>query len=121
VIVTMGSMTGTAREAVDALRNEGVAAGLLKIRLFRPFPTEDIRDALTGIPRVMVMDRNFAPGTGGVLFQEIRAALYDTPAPPQVHGYLTGVGGTSVSPDAIMDMARCAIAETPSTASVWRG
>jgi pyruvate/2-oxoacid:ferredoxin oxidoreductase alpha subunit len=121
VIATMGSMTGTARDAVDELRDEGVTIGLLKIRLFRPCPSEDIRKALAGIPKVMVMDRNFAPGTGGVLFQEIKAALYGMDGLPQVHGYLTGVGGTSISPAAIKDMVRCAIAEAPSANSVWRG
>jgi len=121
VIAAMGSMTGTARDAVDELRNEGAPVGLLEIRLFRPFPSEDIRDAVAGIPKVMVMDRNFAPGTGGVLFQEIKAALYAMEGPPQIHGYLTGVGGTSISPAAIKEMVRCAMAETPSADSVWRG
>jgi pyruvate/2-oxoacid:ferredoxin oxidoreductase alpha subunit len=121
VIATMGSMTGTARDAVDGLREEGVPVGLLKVRLFRPFPSGDIREGLAGVPKVMVMDRNFAPGTGGVLFQEIKAALYGTQNPPQIHGYLTGVGGTSISPAAIEDMARRAMAETPSASSVWRG
>jgi pyruvate/2-oxoacid:ferredoxin oxidoreductase alpha subunit len=121
VIATMGSMTGTARDAVDELRNEGVPVGLLKVKLFRPFPLDDIRAALGGVPKVMVLDRNFAPGTGGFLFQEIKAALYGMEAAPQIHGYLAGVGGTSISPAAIKEMARCARAEKPSANSVWKG
>jgi len=121
IIATMGSMTGTARDAVDALREEGIAVGLLKIKLFRPFPLEDARQALAGVPKVLVLDRNFSPGLGGILFQELKAALYGMEGPPQVHGYLAGVGGTSISPAAIMEMVRCAMAENPSANSVWKG
>ncbi len=121
VIATMGSMTGTARDAVDELRDEGIPVGLLKLRLFRPFPVQDVRDAALGVPKILVLDRNFAPGTGGVLFQELKAALYGMEKAPQVHGYLAGVGGTSISPAAIKQMARHAMAETPSPNSVWMG
>ncbi|MBI2960111.1 MAG: pyruvate ferredoxin oxidoreductase [Betaproteobacteria bacterium] len=121
VIATMGSMAGTAREAVDELRREGASVGLLKVKLFRPFPVQGIRDALSGVPKVMVLDRNFAPGTGGVLFQELKAALYGARRAPEVHGYLAGVGGTSISPAAIKAMVDCALAEEPSACSVWKG
>jgi len=121
VITTMGSMTGTAREAVDELREEGMPVGLLKVRLFRPFPSQDVRDALAGVRAVVVLDRDFSPGTGGVLFQEIRAALFGSEAPPRVYGYLAGVGGTSVSPAAIREMVRSATVEAPPASSVWRG
>ena len=76
----MGSMCGTAREAVDALRDAGEAVGLLKVRLFRPLPVAALRAALAGVPDVLVLDRNFSPGVGGVLHQELRAALYGMPA-----------------------------------------
>jgi pyruvate/2-oxoacid:ferredoxin oxidoreductase alpha subunit len=121
VIATMGSMTGTARDAVDALQDAGVPVGLLKIRLFRPFPLEDVREALANVPKVMVLDRNFAPGTGGFLFQELKAALYGQTNAPEIHGYLAGVGGTSISPAAITEMAHCAMASKPSAYSVWKG
>lgn len=121
VIATMGSMTGTARDAVDELRSEGLPVGLLKIRLFRPFPQEDVRAALSGVPKVMVLDRNFAPGTGGFLFQELRAALYGMEAAPEIHGYLAGVGGTNISPAAIKTMVASAMAEKPLANSVWKG
>jgi pyruvate/2-oxoacid:ferredoxin oxidoreductase alpha subunit len=121
VIATMGSMTGTARDAVDALRAAGIPVGLLKIKLFRPFPLEDARQALAGVPKVLVLDRNFSPGLGGILFQELKAALYGMEGPPEIHGYLAGVGGTSISPAAIEEMARCALAEKPAANSVWKG
>lgn len=121
VIAGMGSMTGTARDAVDELRSAGVPVGLLKVRLFRPFPWEDVRAALAGIAKVMVLDRNFAPGTGGFLFQEIKAALYGMESAPEVHGYLAGVGGTNISPTAIKEMVATAMAEKPLANSVWKG
>lgn len=121
IIATMGSMTGTARDAVDELRSEGLAVGLLKVKLFRPFPLEAVRAALIGVPKVMVLDRNFAPGTGGFLFQELKAALYGMEGAPPLHGYLAGVGGTSISAAAIKEMAFSALAETPSANSVWKG
>ena len=121
IIATMGSMTGTARDAVDELRQEGLPVGLLKIKLFRPFPIEDVRQALSGIPKVLVLDRNFAPGTGGVLFQELKAALYGMAEAPEIHGYLAGVGGSSISPAAIKAMVHSAKAEKPSVQSVWKG
>ena len=121
VIATMGSMTGTARDAVDELRSEGLPVGLLKIRLFRPFPQQDVRAALKGVPKVMVLDRNFAPGTGGFLFQELRAALYGMAEAPEIHGYLAGVGGTNISPAAIKNMVASAMAEKPLANSVWKG
>lgn len=121
VIASMGSMTGTARDAVDELRSEGVPVGLLKVRLFRPFPREDVRAALAGVAKVMVLDRNFAPGTGGFLFQELKAALYGMESAPEVHGYLAGVGGTNISPTAIKEMVASAMAEKPLANSVWKG
>lgn len=121
IIATMGSMTGTARDAVDELRDEGIAVGLLKIKLFRPFPLEDVRQALAGVPKVMVLDRNYSPGLGGILFQELKAALYGLDGAPQVHGYLAGVGGTNISPAAIKAMVHGAMAENPVANSVWKG
>ncbi|KUO74497.1 MAG: hypothetical protein APF81_01850 [Desulfosporosinus sp. BRH_c37] len=121
VIATMGSMVGTARDAVDKLRQEGVAVGLLKVKLFRPFPSEAVRQALMGVPKVMVLDRNFAPGTGGFLHQELKAALYGMESGPLIHGYLTGVGGTNISPTNIVSLVREAMSTQPVGNSVWKG
>ncbi len=121
LICTMGSMAGTARDAIDELRDEGLSAGLLKLRLFRPFPLEEVRAAVAGVRKIVVLDRNFAPGTGGVLFQELKSALYGVEKAPEVHGYLAGAGGTSVSPAAVKQMVRDALAEAPAPSSLWKG
>ena len=119
IFVTMGSMCGTVREAVDAMRDNGRKAGLLKIKLFRPFPVAAVREALNGTPSVLVLDRNFSPGLGGVLHQEIRSALYGVDEPPLVYGHLAGVGGVSVSPEQIVQYAAMLIAKSPSFNSEW--
>jgi pyruvate/2-oxoacid:ferredoxin oxidoreductase alpha subunit len=119
VIVTMGSMCGTTREAVDAMRDAGLAVGLLKVRLFRPLPAQALRVALNGVPDVIVLDRNHSPGLGGILHHELRGALYGLPAAPRVHGFLAGVGGVNVSPDAIAALVSRALASAPQDESAW--
>ena len=119
VIVTMGSMCGTAREAVDRLRESGQAVGLLKVRLFRPLPVAALREALAGVRDVLVLDRNFSPGVGGVLHQELRAALYGMKDAPGIHGYLAGVGGVNVSPEKIMHFAREARSADAASEPIW--
>ena len=119
VIVAMGSMCGTAREAVDAMRDAGLMIGLLKVRLFRPLPAQALRAALAGVADVLVLDRNYSPGHGGVLHQELRAALYGMSDAPRIHGFLAGVGGVNVSPEKIAEFARMANAAEPPPDSVW--
>lgn len=119
VIVAMGSMCGTAREAVDALREAGLPAGLVKLRLFRPLPAAELRAALAGVRDVLVLDRDFAPGAGGVLHQELRAALYGMQGAPGVHGVLAGVGGVNVPAAVIAELARRARIEDAEAEAAW--
>lgn len=119
VIVTIGSMCGTAREAVDALRDAGEAIGLLKIRLLRPLPVQALRLALAGVPDVLVLDRNHSPGLGGIVHQELRAALYGMFDAPCIHGFLAGVGGVNVSPDKICELVHGALKTEPQAQSLW--
>ncbi len=119
VVVSMGSMCGTARDAVDAMREGGLAVGLLKLRLFRPLPARALRAALSGVTDLVVLDRNHSPGTGGVLYQELRAALYGMADAPRIHGYLAGVGGVNVSPDRIEAFVRQALESRAEAESLW--
>jgi len=95
VIVTMGTIASTAKEVVDEMRKEGKKVGVLRIRSFRPFPREDIRKALNDAEAVATIDRNFSAGSNGVLYDEVRSALYETGIP--VKGYIAGLGGRNVS------------------------
>ncbi|MBN8510747.1 MAG: hypothetical protein J0L57_19310, partial [Burkholderiales bacterium] len=104
---------------VDALRDEGVAAGLVKLRLFRPLPVAALRAALAGVRDAVVLDRNHSPGIGGVLHQELRAALYGAANPPRIHGLLAGVGGVNVPPRRIAEFVREAVAGDARNEPVW--
>ena len=105
VIVTAGSISSTARVAIKAFREQGHRVGLLKIRLFRPFPVEAIQQALAGKKKIAVIDRNFSLGSGGIFCQELRAALVHSPDHPLTFSYIAGVGGTDVDPEAIEKIA----------------
>lgn len=119
VVVTLGSMCGTTRVAVDALRDAGHAVGMLKIRMLRPLPAQALRIALAGVPDVVVLDRNHSPGLGGIVHQELRAALYGAAQAPRIHGYLAGVGGVNLSVARIGELVLGAIASEPTTNSLW--
>ena len=93
-IVAMGSICGTIKDAVDEMRAEGTKVGLLKIRVFRPFPSEEIAKMLSGVKRVAVLDKNISLGAKGATALEIRDALYGSAIP--VKGYVLGLGGRDV-------------------------
>ena len=101
-IVCLGSTTGTVKTVVDELREEGVKAGVLKIRTFRPLPVDGIVEALKKVKAVAVMDRSMSfGGNGGPVFHEVRHALYDLPAHPYIINYIYGLGGRDTSPTQI--------------------
>jgi pyruvate ferredoxin oxidoreductase alpha subunit len=98
-IVCLGSTAGTVKTVVDELREEGVKAGLLRIRTFRPLPVEGIVGALRKVKAVAIMDRSMSfGGNGGPVFQEVRHVLYDLPTHPHVVNYIYGLGGRDTSP-----------------------
>lgn len=93
VIVILGSTAGTARVAVDQLREQGEKVGLLKPWLFRPFPADEIRDALKDKRAVAVLDRSLSFGSFGPLYLEVSSALAETTQPPRLYNYTYGLGG----------------------------
>ena len=98
-IVVIGSTAGTLKVIVDELREEGIKAGVLRIRSFRPFPAEDIRDALKNMKAVAVMDKSMSPGgLGAAVYNEVRNALYDAKQRPIMVNYIFGLGGRDSSP-----------------------
>jgi len=106
VIVTEGSMTSTARLATGNLRQQGHRIGLLKLRLFRPFPVAAIQKALIGKKKIAVIDRNISLGAGGIFCQELKAALIHSQDHPQIYGFIAGIGGTDITPEVIQRIAR---------------
>jgi pyruvate/2-oxoacid:ferredoxin oxidoreductase alpha subunit len=119
-LVTSGGIAGTAREAIDRLRADGVPAGLVRIRQFRPFPATEIADLVAGVDRIGVIDRNCSIGSGGILATEVRAALMAIgDIDPLVYSYVTGLGGVNVSVDRIVQIVRdVAKRRHPSPASI---
>ncbi|MEA4894152.1 MAG: pyruvate ferredoxin oxidoreductase [Oscillospiraceae bacterium] len=93
-LVLIGSSAGTARETVDRLRENGVRAGLIKIRVFRPFPGEELAKALANTKAVAIMDKSEGfSANGGPLFAETRSALYDLKQRPYLINIVYGLGG----------------------------
>jgi pyruvate/2-oxoacid:ferredoxin oxidoreductase alpha subunit len=120
ILVTSGALSGTARIAIDSLRNAGIAAGALKIRLFRPFPADDLAAAIGRCPKIAVIDRNLSVGASGIFAQEIKAALYDRELRPTVLGFVGGFGGGDFTPASIEKIARRAISiDKPDSPTVW--
>jgi pyruvate ferredoxin oxidoreductase alpha subunit len=98
-IVCIGSTAGTLKVIVDQLRQEGIKAGVLRLRTFRPLPIEDLRNALKNIKAVGVMDKSMSPGgLGAAVFNEVRNALYDLNQRPIMVNYIFGLGGRDYSP-----------------------
>ena len=96
-IVVIGSSAGTAKEAIRELRSSGNKVGLIKIRVFRPFPMEELAEALAHVKAIAVMDKceGFS-ACGGPLFAETRSALYDLDVRPKSINYVYGLGGRDI-------------------------
>ena len=91
-MVILGSSAGTAKDVIDEYRDKGVKVGLLKVRMFRPFPAAYIAAALAGRKAIATLDRSASfGGFGGPVFTEVRSALYGHQVP--LHGYIYGLGG----------------------------
>ncbi len=100
IMVLIGSAAGTAKEAVDELREEGVKAGVLKLRVFRPFPAEEIANVLKNCRAAAILDRcESYNGNGGPLGEEIMAGLYRGRVDIQAVNYIYGLGGRDFTTD----------------------
>ncbi|MDJ0807492.1 MAG: pyruvate synthase [Gammaproteobacteria bacterium] len=107
LFVMIGSFATKARAAVDSLREAGWSIGLLRPRLFRPFPEAQVRRLLAGRRAVAVIDQNLSFGAGGVLYAELAAALYgEKAAPPVLASFVGGLGGRDIPPEEFYEIAR---------------
>lgn len=105
VIVCMGSIGSEAKLAVEAMRERGHRVGLARVRVFRPFPSNEIKRAMSGAEAVAVIDRALSFGMEGQLFTEAKASLYDLDHRPAITGFITGIGGRDVTRTDIEEMA----------------
>ncbi len=102
-VVALGSAAGTIRTVVDRMRAEGVPVGLIKLRMFRPFPVQELVAALSKVRGVGIFDRSetFAGELGGPVFVETRASFYEEPKKPLMHNFVYGLGGRDLPQDLI--------------------
>jgi pyruvate ferredoxin oxidoreductase alpha subunit len=94
VLVALGSLCGTVKEAIDEMRAAGKKVGLLKIRVYRPFPGVEVAAALKGAKRIAVLDKNISLGSKGAVALEVKDALYGSGIP--VLDYIVGLGGRDI-------------------------
>jgi pyruvate/2-oxoacid:ferredoxin oxidoreductase alpha subunit len=101
VLVTAGTIGSTARVVIGQLREEGIKVGLVRIRLFRPFPKARLIESLKHVRKIAVIDRNLSPGQEGVFSEELKSALFSRVNDIPVFAFVLGLGGTNVSPSDI--------------------
>jgi pyruvate ferredoxin oxidoreductase alpha subunit len=103
-LIILGSNATIAKSAVKKLRSKGKKIGLLRIRLFRPFPREELIKLLAGVKAVGVIDQNIAPGFGGIMYNEVKSALYDFKIP--ISNFIISLGGKYVSEKEFEDFGK---------------
>jgi pyruvate/2-oxoacid:ferredoxin oxidoreductase alpha subunit len=122
ILVTSGAIASTARVVVDALRQKGRKVGMVKVRLFRPFPQEELYAVLRDVEKVAVVDRNVSFGVGGIFAHELNAAFCNEKTRPPIFSYIAGLGGRDVTPQVLNDVVyqtyKCS---QPEKHSVWVG
>ena len=104
LLVTMGSISETASVAVDKMREEGRSVGLVKIRLWRPFPFDDLKKATLHAKQLVVIDRAISVGACGPVASEVKAALYGNDRRPSVYNFVAGISGRDVTPSDFIKM-----------------
>jgi pyruvate ferredoxin oxidoreductase alpha subunit len=107
VLIAMGSVVGTLKDTVDDLRDDGVRAGAIKLRSYRPFPVDEIRSALAGLEAVGILDKNISLGFEGALFTDVKASLYHDDNAPKAFGFIAGLGGRDIPKRMFVKMFDC--------------
>jgi pyruvate ferredoxin oxidoreductase alpha subunit len=122
VLITTCTTTSPARVVVKNLRAAGKKVGLLKLRMFRPFPVEALRRALRGKKKAVVVDRNISFGKGGIWADEIRGACAGVADMPQVFGYIAGLGGRDITLDTLREIVEEVETKSkPDSLLYWKG
>jgi len=121
IVVTSGTVASTTRIVIDELREKGEKVGMLKIRMFRPFPKEEIKTALQKAEKVAVIDRDISFGQGGIFAEEVTSALYPLSTKPIVCGFIAGLGGRDITPEVIHNIINYTSNAESSEDIVWMG
>ncbi|MGQ9509103.1 MAG: pyruvate ferredoxin oxidoreductase [Thermodesulfobacteriota bacterium] len=122
LMITSGTVTSTSRRVLKELIEEGINVGGLKIKRFRPFPSQEIYEAIRGVKKLAVIDRNLSPGVGGIFAQELRATLYPREERPEIFGFISGLGGRDVTPELIKEAIQYTLTHPrPEEEILWLG
>lgn len=122
ILLTAGTVASTARIVIDQMRRKGYPVGLMKLKSFRPFPGQELQEALRSVAKIAVLDRNLSLGTGGIIAQELRAALANSPQHPLVFSFIAGLGGRDITPQLIQQAIEITLAgDRPIENSLWLG
>jgi len=121
VLITSGTIASTAREVVRRRRAAGEKIGFIKIKLYRPFPEEELRRLCRTAKKLAVLDRNYAAGQGGIFWQDTRAAFQAHRNDLVIQDYLTGLCGGDVTPALIDEVIGDLGARREAGSPVWMG
>jgi pyruvate ferredoxin oxidoreductase alpha subunit len=104
IIITMGSMSGTAHMAIDEMREKGKKVGLIKLAVLRPFPYKELHDLTKNAKLIAVAERDISIGFGGAVFPEVAAQFVNLQKRPLITNYIVGLGGRDVTMDDFFDI-----------------
>jgi pyruvate/2-oxoacid:ferredoxin oxidoreductase alpha subunit len=122
LLMTSGTVTSTSRIVIQKLIEEGVSVAGIKIKRFRPFPSEEIYEEIKGAKKLAVIDRNLSAGVGGIFAHELRASLYSREKRPQVFGFISGLGGRDITPELIEEAIQYTVNHSqPEEEILWLG
>jgi pyruvate/2-oxoacid:ferredoxin oxidoreductase alpha subunit len=122
IFVMAGTAASTCKQAVTDLRANGKKAGVLRLKMFRPFPHLYVWKYLENAKKIMVLDRNCSFGVGGIFAQELRSSLYLNHKRPQLYSFISGMGGRDITVDHFIEMIEhTEKTDKPETESIWIG
>jgi len=122
LLMTSGTVTSTSRMVIQKLIEKGTSVAGIKIKRFRPFPSEEICKEIKGAKKIAVIDRNLSAGVGGIFAQELKASLYSKEERPQIFGFISGLGGRDITPGLIEEAIEYTVEHPrPEEKILWLG
>jgi pyruvate/2-oxoacid:ferredoxin oxidoreductase alpha subunit len=122
LIISSATIASTARKSVDILREKGEKVGLLRIRVFRPFPAKKVREILNSTEKAVVIDRNIGFGASGIFYSEVKTAMYNEKNTPPIFGVIAGLGGRDVTSKNIIEIYEDVMKmKKPKSDIIWKG
>jgi len=122
LLMTSGTVTSTSRIVIQKLIERGVSVAGIKIKRFRPFPSEEIYEEIKEAKKVAVLDRSLSAGVGGIFAHELKASLYSKERKPQIFGFISGLGGRDITPELIEEAIQYTVDHArPEEEILWLG